>query len=346
MEEENKVEQIQGQEANGHDTEKKQEAANNQANEMSYHNYYIGLFKELQNEITQIKIFINQNTKDEEINLLKNEIVDLKKVQIESNKEIILLKNEIENFKKVQENSNQEIILLKSETEKLKSEIEKLKQNKTVVNPPQDAKDKAPPPEEEQLSEVDQFKKKYNIRENSSEIEIYNKHIGDNGVKILLEIPQNRLKTLNLYGNDIKDITFLSKINVEKLERLYLYNNKITDIKIFEQLNLSNLLELCLDNNYFKDISVLEKMNCIKLHKLFLSATKITDISVLERVNFPELVKLDLSNNNIKDISVFEKKKFDRLTLLNISENQVNYSDPKNKNLVRCLKQIIEEFEY
>ena len=87
-------------------------------------------------------------------------------------------------------------------------------------------------------------------------------------------------------------------------------------------------------------------MNCTKLHKLYLSASKISDISVLERVNFPELVKLDLSNNNIKDISVFERKTFDRLTLLNISENKVNYSDLKNKNLVRNLKKIIEELEY
>ena len=337
MEEENKVEVIQGQEVNVHDSEIiKQEGINNEVNEIKSNNDYITYIYGLKNELEQLKLVINNTTKEGEIKQLQYEIVNLKGCLEISNKEIILLKNEIENLKKVQENSNKEIILLKSEIEKLK-----------LIKPniiPQDGKEKTQP--EEQLSEVEQFKKKYNIRENCSEIEIYNKHIGDNGVKILLEIPQNRLKTLNLYGNDIKDITFLSKINVEKLERLYLYNNKIVDIKIFERLNLSNLLELCLDNNYFKDISVLEKMNCTKLHKLYLSATKISDISVLERVNFPELVKLDLSNNHIKDISVFEKKKFDRLTLLNISENQVNYADPKNKSLVKSLKQIIEEFEY
>ena len=47
------------------------------------------------------------------------------------------------------------------------------------------------------------------MQEMIQKIEIYNKHIGDSGIKILLEIPQNKLKTLNLYGNDIKDISFL-----------------------------------------------------------------------------------------------------------------------------------------
>ena len=57
-------------------------------------------------------------------------------------------------------------------------------------------------------------------------------------------------------------------------------------------------------------------------------------------------MKLDLSGNEIEDITGFEKKKFDRLSTLNISENKVNYSDDKNKNIVRNLKKIIEEFEY
>ena len=283
---------------------------------------YIELIKDLQKEIEQLKLSLIQNNK---------------------NLEISQLKQEIENLKSIQENNTKEITALKAEIEKLKQAQPTPNTNTTNTTA---AEVKKPVQEEEQLSELEQFKRKYNIKENCSEIEIFNKHIGDKGVELLFQIPQNKIKTLNLYGNDIKNILFLTKINSEKLERLYLYNNKITDISILGDINLSNLLELCLDNNPFGNISILEKMNCNKLKKLYLSASKISDISVLERVNFPELEKLDLSNNHIKDISVFERKKFDKLILLNISENKVDYNTHKNKSIVRELKKIIEEFEH
>ena len=167
-----------------------------------------------------------ENNKLELLKELKAEIEQLKSKLDKNNqeKEIKELRKEIENLKKCQENSEKEIKSLKSELEKLKKTDIKLNVNGTAENNSHQ--------EVEQLSELEQFKRKYNIRENSSEIEIYNKHIGDKGVKLLFEIPQNRIRTLNLYGNDIKDIKFLSNIKVENMERLYLYNNKMIIIHL------------------------------------------------------------------------------------------------------------------
>ena len=104
---------------------------------------FLKLIDELKNEIAQLKLGLNKNDKENEIKELKNEI---------------------ETLKKAQENSYKEIILLKTE-------IELLKQAKPVpVNVVQINEEKKPV--EEELSEVEKFKKKYNIRENSSEIEI------------------------------------------------------------------------------------------------------------------------------------------------------------------------------
>ena len=114
------------------------------------------------NEIESLPVLKIEETKEENNNLillkeLKGEIEQLKSKLDKNNqeKEIKELRKEIENLKKCQENSEKEIKLLKSELEKLKKTDIKLNVNGTAENNTHQ--------EVEQLSELEQFKRKYNI---------------------------------------------------------------------------------------------------------------------------------------------------------------------------------------
>lgn len=108
-----------------------------------------------------------------------------------------------------------------------------------------------------------------------------------------------RVKTINLWGNDIEDISIISKM--DSLEICSLSLNRIRTLKPF--YSLPNLKELYLRQNLISDFSELYYLrNCPRLEVLWLSQNPIADspnyragvIKIL-----PHLEKLD--NQNITD---------------------------------------------
>ena len=142
------------------------------------------------------------------------------------------------------------------------------------------------------------------------------------------------IKSLNLWGNNLDDISLLSEM--PSLEILSLSSNQIKDIKVLK--NLKNLKELYLKDNKISDINQVEFLkNCKKLEILNLSENpisyqqnyrkKILDI-------LPNLKKLDdieNTNNNPQHNKFFFnknpfmlfKKIFPKKTN-NINNNKIN----------------------
>ena len=103
----------------------------------------------------------------------------------------------------------------------------------------------------------------------------------------------NEIKTLNLWGKELDDISILSKL--PNLEICSLSTNKIQNIEVFE--NLKNLKELYLKKNLINDIKQIEKLkNLEQLEILSLEENPINSIpdyrnTILEIL--PQLKKLD-----------------------------------------------------
>ena len=111
------------------------------------------------------------------------------------------------------------------------------------------------------------------------------------------------IKTLNLWGNNIEDISLLSEM--PSLEIISLSSNNIKDIKVLK--NLKNLKELYLQDNNISDLNQIEVLkNCKKLEILNLSENPITKQqnyrqSVLNLLpNLKKLDDIEISNNNFQ----------------------------------------------
>ena len=132
------------------------------------------------------------------------------------------------------------------------------------------------------------------------------------------------LEELNLYGNNINDISSLTRLT--GLKRLTLVGNSIMDISSLA--NLTQLEELDIsDNNKIQDFSSISHL--IKLKKLGLSELNIGDISFLK--NLTGLEDLNISHINP---SMFPNKVSDLEPLANLRKLQVlNAGENKIKNI-------------
>jgi len=121
------------------------------------------------------------------------------------------------------------------------------------------------------------------------------------------------ITTLNLYNNQITDISFLGSLT--NLTTLNLYHNRITDISFLG--SLINLTKLYLNNNQITDISILGSLT--NLTTLHLGYNQITDISFLGSLT--NLTTLELDYNQITDISILGS--LTNLTTLHLENNQI-----------------------
>ena len=154
-----------------------------------------------------------------------------------------------------------------------------------------------------------------NIRDIDIKIlDISKKSIGNKGLSDLIKLKINDLKVLNLIGNNISKIDFLSKAEFKGLNVLILSGNKISDLDALDKTNFKELIQLDLGNNQISDIDALEKVEFKELKILDLRSNEISDIDVLEKVNFKKLKKLNLNNNELSDIDVLAKVDFKELT--------------------------------
>ena len=162
------------------------------------------------------------------------------------------------------------------------------------------------------------------------------------------------IKTLDLYGLNLSEISLLNKI--PSLEILSLSNNQIKDISVLS--NLINLKELYLSNNVINDLSQLEYLkNCQKLEKLILKGNPVTNNQYyFEKINLilPNLIFLDEKViKSIKNLAApepgkisvilnksFKKKKPEGRFIKLKKALNLNYNDDdiilhKNKNEIK-----------
>ena len=111
--------------------------------------------------------------------------------------------------------------------------------------------------------------------------------------------PKN-IKALNLWGNNISDISILSEF--PSLEIISLSTNQIKDISAFKKLK--NVRELHLKDNQINDFNQIENLkNCKKLEKLVLKDNPIANSSnyiqkILEILL--HIIRLKLKNFQIR----------------------------------------------
>ena len=183
--------------------------------------------------------------------------------------------------------------------------------------------------EKEEKKSIKHFKKKYftKLEKDYTAIELSNKKIGNEELKILSKIEFKELNYLYLFINNISDIQPLENARFDKLEKLDISNNNISDISVLNKVNFVNLKELNLGNNNIKDINALQNVNFSKLEKLILAHNKIEKIDVLSQTDFEKLKELNLNNNRIIDINVLKNVKFPNLKKLNLEGNLIEDID-------------------
>ena len=156
-------------------------------------------------------------------------------------------------------------------------------------------------------------------------IDLYDKNGGDNILKYLFLIitysTENKIKQLILRNNNIKDASFLARINFSELKTLDLAVNEIKDSKFLTDIRAENLVNLYLDNNYFKDFYPI----------LNVDVNEILNSDILNKVEENELKELykESEVNRSKDVEPLLKAKFKKLK--NLSTNDQNVSDSNNK---------------
>ena len=174
------------------------------------------------------------------------------------------------------------------------------------------------------------FNSKYNteINQDTVELDLLKKKLGDEGLKLLCSIKFNKLEQILLEENDIKNVDVLSKNSFgNKIKALDLSTNKISSINVLATLNFPNLNHLFLNNNQITSINVFAKVNFPNLRELNLSSNKLNSIDVFTLVKFPQLSELDLSKNELSNIDALAKANFTSLTELNLEQNKISSLD-------------------
>ena len=160
----------------------------------------------------------------------------------------------------------------------------------------------------------------------------------------LNKFKSTKLKTLTLLDNDISDISPLTKLNTPNLEIISLGNN-ISNISVLSKCYFPKLKQLGLQNNKIKDISSIKDFYFPRLEVLYLSKNEISDISVFKFCNFPILNVLSLDSNKIKNIKPLlsmPNLKMKTIKKLNISHNKFRPNVGNNRTIIENLQKYIE----
>ena len=191
---------------------------------------------------------------------------------------------------------------------------------------------------------IKEFNKKYklNIKNDLVEkLDLSKKSIGKEIKKYFDNIKFKNLKELDLWDNNIAEINFLSKTNLEQLEKLSLGNNQISDLNAFNNINFRQLKELDLWNNKITDLDFFQNITIDNIEKLNLGNNKITDINSLNKIKSDKLKELYLYWNDISNIDILGKMNLEKLEILNLSENNISDINVFEKTKIDKLKQLI-----
>ena len=154
------------------------------------------------------------------------------------------------------------------------------------------------------------------------------------------------IKILNIRGNNLSSLSFITNKDFPYLENLNLSDNKISSLNNLKQVSFPQLKELYLSKNLIEDINILAELKIPKLRILWLSNNKISSIDILQNVNFPQLLKISLSYNNIDDISVFSNKKVKFPQLYELYLNDNTFEMKKCSKIIEELFLKIKQFYY
>ena len=177
---------------------------------------------------------------------------------------------------------------------------------------------------------LSKFNSKYKteITENTTELDVLGKKIGDEGLKIICSIKFKKLDQLLLEENDIQNIECLPKNHFGKdLMALDLSTNKISNLEPLSKVVFPNLHHLFLNNNQITSIDIFGKVNFPNLKELNLSSNKIESIKIFENIKFPQLKQLDLSKNQIIDLTPLSKANIPDLEDLCLEQNKIESMD-------------------
>ena len=175
--------------------------------------------------------------------------------------------------------------------------------------------------EKVELEEADKLEEKEEIEEDKEdELILKNLFI------IISQKNENRIRTLKLTRNKIKNPSILNRIQFNFLEELDLSSNKITNLKFLKGMKAKSLKRLYLNNNYINDLSLLYNikeyfpcLECINLdnnnlnpeesnYEYLISYLKTSDERKCAENDFKsyfEQVKLSKSNYNYFNVKCF-----------------------------------------
>ena len=154
------------------------------------------------------------------------------------------------------------------------------------------------------------------------------------------------IKILNLRGNKLTSLNFISNKNFPFLEILSLNDNEINSINNLKSVSFPLLKELYLAKNKIENIDVLAELKTPNLTILWLANNNITSIDIFEKVNFPNLLKLSLSKNQIKNINVFSKNRAKLPQLYELYLNDNEFEINNFSKIIDSLFLKIKQFYY
>ena len=144
-----------------------------------------------------------------------------------------------------------------------------------------------------QQKAIESLRDQCNIDLNGNELTLYlrRRWLDNDKLNLISLIKFQRLKDMNISGNNISNLEALNNMNLPDLEYFNASQNQIKDITPLAELNSKKLKEICLQENIIEDFSPLLKSE------------------------FPELERLRIEKNNFdKDLDEFKKllKKYNK----------------------------------
>ena len=114
------------------------------------------------------------------------------------------------------------------------------------------------------------LKEKFSISLDGNEriLDLRNRNIEDEGLKLMSRIKFKNLKILDISKNNIKNIEPLSYMDLPNLKYLKMNDNKIENIEPITQIKSNELKEICLMNNNIKEISPDFQLDYPKLERI------------------------------------------------------------------------------
>jgi hypothetical protein len=273
------------------------------------------------------------------LNLSDNDIKKIEpitKLNAQNLEYIFLQKNIIEDINTLLDSDFGKLKLLRIEDSKFKEENEE-KKNQRSTNL---AKIKKNFGERFFFTSMDehikQFKKILKLDENadiSGDSEIIDLHDKKGNQKMLKNLfliitskSINKIKTLILRNNDIKDLSILKRINFQSLETLDLAVNEITNLHFLLEMKAINLKNLYLDNNKFDydEIFPILNANFPNLEVVSLNKNKFESEEMAITPGYFELKNKKNKKNKKYVIQLEEDQK------LNNELNKLNGNNPQS----------------